>query len=206
MQRRSFFKNAFHGLGKAIVYGAEIRAEHKAGHWIRPPFAKPELEFLLLCSRCDKCLLACTPGVLFLLSPRTGPEVASTPAMDLLNKGCQMCVGWPCVAVCEPQALVVPEPQDQPAPVRLAQVCIDTQHCLPYQGPECGACATACPIPGALHWLGAKPSVNALLCTGCALCREVCPTQPKAVTVKPLPPFTRENAYGVVSPKMWPKQ
>lgn len=189
MGRRSFFKTALQGLTKAIVSGVEMRAEHKASRWIRPPYAKPELEFLLLCTRCDKCRVACTPGVLFPLPPRTGAEVAATPVMDLLNKGCQMCEGWPCVAACEPRALVVLDPQGQPRPVRLARIQMDTQHCLPYQGPECGACGSACPIPGALLWAGAKPSVNDALCTGCALCREVCPTQPKAVIVKPLPPL-----------------
>ena len=184
--RRSFFKQALHGASKAVVYGAKIRAEHKASRWIRPPFAKPELEFLLLCTRCDQCVEVCQPQVIFKLSPRTGPEVVATPALDLLNKGCQMCEGWPCVAVCEPKALEIDrDDQGILLPLRLARVHIDRQHCLPYAGPECGACAAACPITGALQWQGPKPTINAEVCSGCALCREVCPTHPNAVVVQP---------------------
>ncbi len=197
MKRRAFFDSAFRSLTRAAVQGAEPRAERKASRWIRPPFAKPELTFLLACSRCDKCIEVCRPGVLFRLSPRLGPEVTATPAMDLANKGCQMCDGWPCVTVCEPRALAFPAAvetgQSPPTPL-MARVQIDPQHCLPYAGPECGACGSACPIPGALQWTGPRPQVNEQLCSGCALCREVCPTQPKAVRVKPLlPPVNKEN-------------
>lgn len=192
MRRRSFFKAAFQGATKAVVQGVELYAEQKASRWFRPPFALPELAFLLTCTRCDRCIEACTPGVLFRLSPRVGPEVAATPAMDLLNKGCPMCAGWPCVAVCEPRALVAPDtPKTPPPAVRLAQVSVDTRHCLPYTGPECGACGSVCPVPGALRWAGPRPSVETTVCTGCALCREACPTQPKAIVVKPLPPAPR---------------
>ena len=188
MERRAFFKTAVQDLAKAVVHGIEMRVEQKAARWVRPPYAKPELDFLLACTRCDKCIEACTPGVLFRLSARVGPEVAATPAMDLLHKGCHMCSDWPCVTACEPRALLRPDPQQgTPFPIRLAQIHIDKQQCLPYTGPECGACGSVCPLPGALHWLVGKPSVNETLCTGCALCREACPTQPKAVLVKPLP-------------------
>ena len=189
MERRAFFRSALQGVSKAIVAEVEKRAEIKAMRWIRPPFAKAELAFLLACTRCDRCIDACSPGVLFLLPSRLGPEVVSTPAMDLLNKGCPMCAGWPCVAACEPQALMLPTLQEGETPtVRLAQVTIDPRHCLPYAGPECGACASVCPQPGALHWTDTKPSINDSLCTGCALCREVCPTRPKAIGIKPLIP------------------
>ena len=69
-----------------------------------PPFAVDELDFLLACTRCDKCIEACPHDVLFKLPARTGLQAAGTPAMDLLNRGCHLCRDWPCVAACEPDA------------------------------------------------------------------------------------------------------
>ena len=166
-------------------------------NWLRPPFAETELRFLLDCTRRDKCIEACEFDVLFKLPERMGRQVSGTPAMDLLNQGCRMCVDWPCVKACEPQALRIPdEPGDNlSAMPRLARVEIDPNTCLPYLGPECGACAHACPIPGALEWEnGVKPIINEELCTGCALCREACIADPKAVKVSVLAPKEATSA------------
>ena len=97
-----------------------------------------------------------------------------------------MCDGFPCVAACEAGALVLPDQAGEapPAPPRLALVEIDTDTCLAWLGPECGACAHACPVPGALEWEGGtKPVVKTDICTGCALCREACIVDPKAIKV-----------------------
>ena len=103
-----------------------------------------------------------------------------------------MCADWPCVTVCEPEVLKLPEQSDGPAgpagPPTLARARIDPQTCLPYQGPECGACAHACPVPGALEWRdGIRPVINPVLCTGCAMCREACIVEPKAVEISAFP-------------------
>lgn len=111
--------------------------------------------------------------------------MVGTPALDLSHRGCHLCEDWPCVAVCEPGALVLPQ-EPEPAPPRLAAARIDTNSCLPYAGPECGACAHACPVPGALTWQGPKPSIDPEVCTGCALCREACITEPKSITIATL--------------------
>ena len=55
--------------------------------------------------------------------------------------------------------------------------------CLPYLGPECGACNGYCPVPGAMHWQHERPSINDALCTGCGLCREACVIEPKAISI-----------------------
>jgi len=61
---------------------------------------------------------------------------------------------------------------------------IDERSCLPYLGPECGACADSCPVAGALQWPdGRKPVIDQDLCAGCALCREACIVDPKAVGI-----------------------
>lgn len=172
---------------------AEAALRPKA--WIRPPFAIDELEFMLDCTRCDKCIEACPHDVIFGLAERPEPRAAGTPAMDLLRRGCHMCDDWPCVTACEPAVLKLPQmeaEQSIPAP-KLATAKIDRKVCLPYSGPECGACAESCPIPGALEWEDrVRPVINDDLCTGCALCREACIVNPKAVNIVPHMPSVSE--------------
>jgi len=73
----------------------------------------------------------------------------------------------------------------QPLP-QLARMRIDTQRCLPYLGPECGACADSCPVEGAMSWSSEKPFIDEQLCTGCALCREACVLEPGAIEIEVL--------------------
>jgi ferredoxin-type protein NapG len=183
MKRRDVFRFGAQKVAGAAYELASQKAERRAKNWLRPPFAQPELEFLLSCTRCDKCIEACPHNVIFKLADRVGLDGAGTPALDLLNHGCHLCQDWPCVTACEPGALVLPEKADD-TPAKLAVVEIDTATCLPYSGPECGACAHACPVPGALEWEGGgRPVINQEHCTGCALCREACIVAPKAITV-----------------------
>ena len=204
MERRELFK---WGLGKVAdmaVKDVEQRVNANASRWIRPPYAIAELDFLLKCTRCDDCIDACPHDVLFPLSPKFGIEVASTPAMDLGNKGCHLCADWPCVTACKTGALMRPDPEPaeeetentpkEPSWPILARALIDTTKCLPYLGPECGACADSCPVPGALNWDGPKPRIDHALCAGCAMCREVCIVEPKAVAIQSLAPEHRAQS------------
>ncbi|HJP20947.1 MAG TPA: hypothetical protein QF861_05230 [Alphaproteobacteria bacterium] len=186
MKRRDVLKLGARKAAEVALEVAGQAATLRADAWIRPPFAIDEPQFLAHCTRCDKCLEACSYGVLFKLSPDHGIAAAGTPAMNLLHRGCHMCQDWPCVSACEPAALVLPDAAEG-APVippKLAVATIDVRSCLPYLGPECGACVDSCPVEGALEWQGGlKPVVNQDLCTGCALCREACIVDPKAVGI-----------------------
>ncbi len=190
MKRREFFKL---GAQKAVEITTEVikaKAVLRADDWLRPPFAKPETEFLNLCTRCDACITACPHDVLFKLPARLGGRAVDTPAMDLGNKGCHMCADWPCVVACEPLALALPEPTEDDAPIppippKLAHLTINQKTCLPYAGPECGACADSCPVPSALTWPDRlRPVIDQAACTGCALCREACIVDPKAIDIR----------------------
>jgi ferredoxin len=62
--------------------------------------------------------------------------------------------------------------------------------CLAWQGSFCSVCVERCPEPGAILTEKGKPRVNPDLCTGCAICHEVCPAPKNAVflvTRKPRP-------------------
>ncbi len=196
LSRRQLFKRGIDRATRAGVDLVEQRVEQKARHWIRPPFARPELDFLLACTRCDACMEACPHQVIFPLPFSRGAEVAATPALDLLNKGCHLCSDWPCVQACGDGALVFPETEeeDHVLPATLASVEIDTSTCLPYNGPECGACRGSCPVPGALLWQGERPHIEAEACVGCALCREACILEPKAIKVSSAAGASRETS------------
>ena len=182
MDRRDFFRKGFGKAAEAVVKGADKRAAAKAKKWIRPPFAVDELEFLLACTRCNACIEACSYAVIFPLAARLGADVAHTPAMDLLKKGCHLCNDWPCVTACETNALLLPE-EENPVPAKLAIARIDENACLPFSGPECGACVAICPIPGALVLESEKPVIDQEQCLGCGLCREACIVEDKAITI-----------------------
>ncbi|MCH8134439.1 MAG: 4Fe-4S dicluster domain-containing protein [Proteobacteria bacterium] len=188
MDRRSFFSNAIGKASEMVVEHADRKVASQAVHWVRPPFALPELEFLLTCTRCGDCIDACPHQVVFPLSARRGTRFAATPALDLLHKGCHLCADWPCVKSCSVGALQLPEVEEdeQPATPTIAKASVDTATCLPYKGPECGACAGSCPVPGALTWDRQKPRINAELCVGCGLCREACILEPKAIRIESL--------------------
>ena len=185
MDRRAFFKRAAGKATEVIVKEVDSKVKAEAAHWIRPPYAVNELEFLLACTRCGECVTACPHQVIFPLESRLGAKVVNTPAMDLLNKGCHLCEDWPCVNACEPKALIFPEhDEDEKTPLPVfAMAHINTSTCLPYFGPECGACQGSCPVPGALIWQREKPSIDTEVCTGCGLCREACIVDPKAVSI-----------------------
>ena len=195
MDRRDFFRRAFSKGAETVTKAVDQHVSQRASHWLRPPYALDELDFLLACTRCDACVTACPHQVIFTLPARLGVQVVGTPAMDLLNKGCQLCSDWPCVTVCEPGALKRPEPiandaddaAPEPVPLpRMALAEIDTAACLPYSGPECGACRDSCPVPGALLWSMEKPRIDPEHCTGCALCRVACIATPNAVLIQSL--------------------
>jgi ferredoxin-type protein NapG len=143
--------------------------------WPRPPGAVEEADFLRLCTRCDACIEACPHGAIGRL--QSGPA-AGTPAMDPNTAPCHLCEGVPCAAACDEGALIPITPEA----IFLGIAEISTQSCLPFRGPECGACRTSCPI-GALTFSLARPRIDPDTCNGCGLCRADCPVWDRAITV-----------------------
>lgn len=189
MDRRAFFKSALNQGSKKVVKAIDSNVNKQASRWIRPPHAIDELSFLLSCTRCNHCIDACPHNIIFSLSAKTGAKVAGTPALDLLNQGCHLCADWPCVTACNDKALLrdTNEANSESIPLpKLAIITIDRQTCLPFSGPECGACIDSCPVPGALTLDFCRPVINQSVCTGCALCRQSCILDDPAIHVKSL--------------------
>jgi ferredoxin-type protein NapG len=198
MDRRGFFRQGLRKVGEATIQEVQTYFERKI-RWIRPPYALDELEFLLTCTRCGECISACPYHTIFPLSASVGTQVANTPALDLLNNACHLCPEWHCLKVCQPRALRLPQPDTEDSPLsketsqlipiplpRLSLVHVDKERCLPYKGPECGACKDSCPVEGALTWRMNKPYIIKELCVGCALCRMACIVESKAIIVSKL--------------------
>lgn len=181
IDRRQFFRRAFAKTSETIVKQLDGKLEKKAANYIRPPYAIAEIEFLLACTRCSACIEACPHEVIFPLSSRLGAEVLATPALSLANKACLLCEDFPCVLACEHEALLKEE-VDAALP-KLAKVQINTEICLPFQGPECGVCVGVCPVPGAMRLNLEKPVISETECVGCGQCRQACIVEPKAINV-----------------------
>jgi len=78
------------------------------------------------------------------------------------------------------ESVEMPQAKDCPP---MASAHIDESQCMPYSGPECGACRGSCPIPNTLIWHNEKPSINLETCIGCGQCIQSCITSPKAIII-----------------------
>ena len=151
---------------------------------VRPPGTQSELEFLTTCTGCGRCLAVCPVDALIpaAVPATTGSGVEKfLPVIDFSANLCVLCADTPCIAVCEPRALRFPGD----AGIHLTEVRFDPRHCLPYQGPECGACADSCPLPGVLVFHDWKPVFELPACAGCGACMRRCPMEPKPLSFAP---------------------
>lgn len=81
-------------------------------------------------------------------------------------------------------AAVPVEPAPGAADAALVAV-ISARHCLSMPPGFCRTCVERCPVAGALVIAGGVPTVIAGLCTGCAICHDVCPAPRNAVLLLP---------------------
>lgn len=73
--------------------------------------------------------------------------------------------------------------------VRTDQVAvIQGRHCLAYQQEYCSVCYERCPVPGAIDFNEGMPRIVLETCTGCAVCRDVCPAPENAILMTPRRP------------------
>ena len=71
--------------------------------WIRPPGARPEIEFVSICSRCSNCVHACPVNAIQL--DHSGLAGAGAPYIDPDAAACVMCDETPCMTQCPSSAL-----------------------------------------------------------------------------------------------------
>ncbi len=145
----------------------------------RPPGAVDEATFLDECTRCAACIEAC-PHEAVIQAPERLRRAAGTPVIDPDRSPCRMCDDLPCVAACEPDVLSLA------APVLMGTARITPQTCLAHQpGPGCTVCSEQCPVEGAIEVVDGRPRVVESACTGCGVCRYVCPAPENAILLMP---------------------
>ncbi len=148
----------------------------------RPPGAIDEFQFLSGCTRCGDCVAACPHQAIRGAPERLG-NVAGTPIIEADTAACMMCPDFPCIDSCEPGVLT----RLLPPIMGTARV---TEHlCLAHHQTTCTVCSERCPVEGAIAVRDGKPTVNEDTCTGCGVCRYVCPAPENAILL--MPAFSR---------------
>lgn len=145
----------------------------------RPPGAVEETQFLAGCTRCSDCADAC-PHDAIVKAPERFGAVAGTPVIEADTQACWMCEDFPCITACEPGVLT----SKLPKTIGTAKI---TEHlCLAHHSTTCTVCSERCPVDDAIHVSDGKPTINEAACTGCGVCRYVCPAPENAVLLMPL--------------------
>lgn len=176
----------FPDLQKAPVVSpmASPTARRRTIPVLRPPGAIDEVSFLAGCTRCNKCVQVC-PHTAIVLAPTRLREAVGTPIIDPDMQPCLMCADFPCIAVCEPQVLT------HSIPKLMGTARVTAQTCLAYNGTTCTVCSERCPVPEAICVSNGKPTIDESTCTGCGVCRYVCPSPENAILLMPI--FSRPN-------------
>lgn len=159
---------------------------HRTIPLLRPPGAIDEASFLQRCTKCGDCAKACPHQAI----KWAGPQLRSaegTPMIVPEEQPCLMCSDFPCIQACPEEALT------RRVPPMMGTARITEHLCLAYHGTTCSVCSERCPVAGAITWqqvatgLGtsSRPVVTESICTGCGVCRFVCPAPENAILLMP---------------------
>ena len=210
------------GFIRAFVVGAilplfypligKLSARTRRRGLLRPPGAKPEMEFLKDCISCGQCANVCPNQCIKLVGFDAGIENLGTPVIDARAQACILCMA--CTQVCPTQALEKLEPsKDGMRAVKMGRAFVSEDHCYSFAGRTCGVCYRACPLPGEAMTLGLyeTPHVHAEHCVGCGLCEQACVQMPQAIRIVPfadlgeLAPVSEESSQDRIPKSRWPQ-
>ena len=148
--------------------------------WLRPPGAMPEGEFRSRCTRCNDCVTAC-PANAIRIDWHDG-QGAGYPYIEPDEHPCVLCDGQPCMPACPTGALQI----TPLASIDMGTANFFEQSCVRTHGDPCTSCVDHCPVgTAALELLDGKVHVIPEGCTGCGVCQNHCPTDPKSIIVIP---------------------
>lgn len=183
-QRRDFFRQAVGRIIGPIARRLEVRDSGSSSRPnLRPPGAIAESLFESRCQRSGCCVSACPANAIFLPSP-TGAEGTDAPVIDADLAACVVCDGLQCTTVCPSGALL---PLQDPTDIRMGSAFVYDSACLRSNDEPCTLCVDRCPI-GRTALIFASEGPPLVLdpgCVGCGVCQLACPTDPKAIVVRP---------------------
>jgi ferredoxin len=193
--RRNFVKYAGSLIISACYFGGGnlrefvgITAREAEGGLILPPGARSESHFLSRCVGCQACVKVCPVSVI--------KQAGARPRIVYGEAYCQYSC-TECGALC-PTGAIERLSLEEKRRTRVALSELDLSGCVVMTKRQaCGACAEVCPTR-ALHMEpyggeGAGLSIPVFdeeYCIGCGACLCVCPAEPNAFAINPVPSQT----------------
>jgi len=148
--------------------------------WIRPPGAQADIGFRLRCTKCGDCVAACPVSAIKV--DHSGNDGGGFPFIDVDTQPCTMCEGKPCMPACPTGALQITNSDL----IDMGTANYFDQTCLRFNGEDCTMCVDHCPVGStALEIKDGWVTVHEDGCTGCGVCQNNCPTDPKSIIVIP---------------------
>ena len=194
-QRRKFFREALRTLLDTAedIHGALRRQPRQPSPrpalerairrqiFLRPPGALPEAQFVDTCQHTAQCVASCPVQAIELLRPGV-MGVGGTPHIVPQLRACVVCDDLACMHACPSGALLVVARED----IAMGMADVDMTRCVRSQDEECVECIDRCPFGSAALTLGSGGEVVVgSACTGCGVCEHFCPTEPRAIQVRP---------------------
>jgi ferredoxin-type protein NapG len=171
-------------------------------HFLKPPGAAQDKDFLKLCIRCGKCAKSCPYDAIKISDIDEGLAIG-TPYLVAREAPCYLCPDFPCIASCPTSALnhdITKREQ-----VRMGTAIVnDRENCLSLNGIRCEVCYRACPLIDRAITLETyrnirtgrhaifEPVVHRDQCVGCGQCEHKCVLEKAAIRVFPTDAITGE--------------
>ncbi|MEM5788600.1 MAG: 4Fe-4S dicluster domain-containing protein [Syntrophobacteraceae bacterium] len=176
LSRRAMLQLAASAAASGAIMG--LTAVGRADNLVRPPGALEESQFLASCSRCLRCLDACSPLAIKPASVFSGFANVGTPVLE--TSKCILCME--CIRACPTGALgKIPKGE-----VFLGTAVIMKDVCLAWlKTRRCKECEKACKLEAVVMKENRYPEILADKCNGCGICMRRCPTEPKSIYISP---------------------
>ena len=169
LNRRAFLQ--WSGLAALTLgLGGLARWAMREEIFLRPPGARPEVEFLARCLKCQRCIEVCPHNTLAPVLVSESPTEWGTPRLNFRAGYCDLC--GQCTTACPSGALL---PFDTHT-VRLGRAEIRPDQCIAWNWGGCTVCFRQCPLHAVTLDDRQRPIVQADRCNGCGLCENICPS------------------------------